>query len=282
LHRYELAEQVDLQREADNLDRFRAGFVSWRGVSFPAPLPGLVTPEVLVETYEEGVGIADFLAAQADNAAEDDVISNKEEDEDDLEGEEEELGLLPGDASYLAGTSLASRSSPAVRRELATLGVHALRKMLLEDNWLHADLHPRNILVLLSPADGSAWQSNNWWWPPSWRWPSWAGGRDSEPRLVFLDAGLATELTRGQRESVFRFFSAILRGNGAGVADCIVSIASHVPEKGFDIDAFRRDTGETMKLLAEEDLQAGSCMRLVFDVIRRHRISIEPHVVGLY
>ena len=172
--------------------------------------------------------------------------------------------------------------------------------MLLEDNWLHADLHPGNILVLLPPAAAAAaaaadddadgdgdtagiQTSNNWWWPPSWRWrwPSWfpGGGGDDEPRLVFLDAGLATELTKGQRESVFRFFSAIIRGDGAGVADCIVSFASHVPEKGFDIDDFRRDMGETMKLLAEEDLQAGNCMRLVFDTIRNHRISIQPNVM---
>lgn len=37
--------------------------------------------------------------------------------------------------------------------------------------------------------------------------------------------------------------------------------------------------GETMKLLAEEDLQAGNCMRQVFDTIRRHHIAIEPNVM---
>ena len=78
---------------------------------------------------------------------------------------------------------------------------------------------------------------------------------------------------------MFRFFSAIIRGDGAGVADCIVSFASHVPEKGFDIDDFRRDMGETMMQLAEEDLQAGNCMRLVFDTIRKHRITIQPNVM---
>lgn len=95
--------------------------------------------------------------------------------------------------------------------------------------------------MLLPPSvDGSRATTNNWWWPPSWRWPSWApGGGDNQPRLVFLDAGLAAELTPGQREAVFHFFSSIIRGDGAGVADCIVSFASHVPERGFDIDAFR-------------------------------------------
>lgn len=199
--RVHMGQQVDLQREADNLDRFRAGFVSWRDVSFPAPLPGLVTSEVLVETYEEGVGIAGFLTARTKDHSVEAPAKNEEkstsagerststvtakgmketdktgdvssthaaavattavaehdlaaaaaddaDDDEDLHEEDDDLGLLPGDTAYLAGTSLAARTSPAVRREIASLGVHALLKMLLEDNWLHADLHPGNFIYL--------------------------------------------------------------------------------------------------------------------------------------
>jgi aarF domain-containing kinase len=46
--------QLDLSIEARHLDRFNRNFRHWRHVTFPKPLHPLVTPSVLVETFEEG------------------------------------------------------------------------------------------------------------------------------------------------------------------------------------------------------------------------------------
>jgi predicted unusual protein kinase regulating ubiquinone biosynthesis (AarF/ABC1/UbiB family) len=46
--------QVDLSREAANLQRFNINFRRARGVSFPLPLYPLVSPDVLVESFEHG------------------------------------------------------------------------------------------------------------------------------------------------------------------------------------------------------------------------------------
>lgn len=46
--------QVDLSREAANLERFNTNFRRTRSVSFPEPLYPLVSPDVLVESFEAG------------------------------------------------------------------------------------------------------------------------------------------------------------------------------------------------------------------------------------
>ncbi len=47
--------------EAQHLQRFQRNFRLWRNVSFPTPIPGLVSSDVLVETFEEGVLISKFV-----------------------------------------------------------------------------------------------------------------------------------------------------------------------------------------------------------------------------
>jgi aarF domain-containing kinase len=53
--------QVDLSREAAHLSRFIYNFRRWRHVSFPKPLYPLVHPSVLVETFESGDSVCNFI-----------------------------------------------------------------------------------------------------------------------------------------------------------------------------------------------------------------------------
>lgn len=60
-----LKEQVDLAREAANLQRFNFNFRNAPSVQFPVPLYPLVSSEVLVETYEEGDHITRYISGDA-------------------------------------------------------------------------------------------------------------------------------------------------------------------------------------------------------------------------
>jgi len=98
-----LKEQLDLQVEAQHLDRFGKNFRTWRNLSFPVPVYPLVAPSVLVETFEEGRLISSYV----------DKPTNK------------------------------------YSIQLANIGLSCYLQMLLKDNFVHADLHPGNILVRL-------------------------------------------------------------------------------------------------------------------------------------
>lgn len=95
-----LKEQLDLAREAQHLARFNHNFRLWTNLSFPVPIFPLVSPDVLVESFEEGCSISAY-------------VKN------------------PGRHT----------------RPLADLGMNCYLKMLLKDNFVHADMHPGNILV---------------------------------------------------------------------------------------------------------------------------------------
>jgi aarF domain-containing kinase len=65
----------------------------------------------------------------------------------------------------------------------------AFLKMMLVDNFVHADLHPGNILVD-EGRDGS----------------------NSSPQVVLLDVGLITQLSEKDRENFLKLFSAVVAG----------------------------------------------------------------------
>ena len=58
--------QIDLAVEAANLERFRANFAGVHTVRFPKPLRLLCRPEVLVETFEQGIHINEYVDKDVD------------------------------------------------------------------------------------------------------------------------------------------------------------------------------------------------------------------------
>lgn len=62
-----MQQQLDLSIEAQNLERFCQNFAGSRQVSFPRPINPFVSPDVLVETFEQGTPIGDLIAGKAFN-----------------------------------------------------------------------------------------------------------------------------------------------------------------------------------------------------------------------
>ena len=116
--------QLDLREEAANLDKFRANFHNDPHVRFPEPLRRarrvgdgspccLSHPDLLVETFAEGVSLSSFLTA----------------------------------ASEKLKCGAETLDDAAARKTLARHGVRAFLKMALVHNFVHSDLHPGNIIV---------------------------------------------------------------------------------------------------------------------------------------
>ena len=99
---WQMRNQVDLEREAHNLLKFRRNFNATDTVTFPMPVMRLASRTVMVETYEHGTPLVDWVA-----------------------------------------TNPALLERLAVTKKICL----ALMKMVKEDNFVHGDLHPGNILV---------------------------------------------------------------------------------------------------------------------------------------
>ena len=217
-----LFEQVDLTREADNLRLFNANFAKWRNVSFPKPIEPLVKPEVLVETFEEGTSITQFLAT-------DDVH---------------------------------------VRRGIADIGCKALLKMMLADNFVHADLHPGNILVRLDPPRSLLARLL----PPL---------RRPKPHLVLLDCGMTASLSDRNKVNLFKFFAAITQGDGRMVAETALAFSEHqtCPRP----QAFVEDLVDLFSTAMAWgfDVNTSEWMAAVLESVRRHQVHLASEVCSV-
>jgi len=94
--------------------------------------------------------------------------------------------------SYIAGTKiLSTRATRSDPKRVARLGLSTLMKMIFEDGFVHADLHPGNIFI--TPDD----------------------------KLALLDLGLVGELDEPHRKGFSRLFAAWAQRDGDGMAHVI-------------------------------------------------------------
>ncbi|CAK9180599.1 unnamed protein product [Ilex paraguariensis] len=95
-----------------------------------------------------------------------------------------------------------------IKSALAHIGTHALLKMLLVDNFIHADMHPGNILVRVSQNKSSRKRLFK-----------------SKPHIVFLDVGMTAELSKNDRVNLLDFFKAVTRRDGHTAAECTLKLS---------------------------------------------------------
>ncbi|KAH8094397.1 kinase [Aureococcus anophagefferens] len=143
-----MRDQMDLRIEARNLERFTANFGKERDVDAVFPVPVLVRPDALAETYVEGRPINTFTTDATD---------------------------------------------AATKRRIADAGCQLVLKMVFTHNFIHADLHPGNVLVDVD---------------------------DERVRVGLLDAGLAYEVTNHKSFLNVVYHLMMREGSqaGAGVA----------------------------------------------------------------
>lgn len=241
-----MLQQVDFRHEADNLDKFRKSFLLMPAVSFPTPIPGLATEEILVETYEEGVSIASYLLSP--------------------EAAKEQLGSVQN-------------------KTLAGLGVRTLFKMLIDDNFLHADLHPGNILVRLpngvAHTLSSIVRGNS---STSVKGIDESDGvqiptlSDASPEIIILDTGLATKLSPFHQASLAKMFHAIVTWDGSTVADAILSFADNV-KANVDYSDFKSEITKTVSAFSSTTPRAGECMGAIFETVQKYHLCLDPNVM---
>ena len=258
-------QQLDFRDEAENLRRFSRHFGSsfWRAiVSFPKPVDDLVSQHVVVETFEKGESVADYLHKAGDSPK---VTKWKREGST----------WVPLDASQSVENIVSDGDDLELRKKVALCGVQSYLKMLMVDNFIHADLHPGNVLVRMEEVG---------WWARLQRYIliGQSASSDRVPHIVFLDAGLAANFDDRIYSSVQTFFSAIINFDGPGFAKSILGLAPTQPHVKSP-DDFIAEVSEKMIEMRQEMLdgegRAGDNIRSFMASVRKHHVTLDPTVM---
>jgi ubiquinone biosynthesis protein len=152
--------------------------------------------------------------------------------------------------SFIEGTKILSvgqtRSDP---KRIARLGMHALMKMIFEDGFVHADLHPGNIFIT------------------------------TDDRVALVDLGMVGELDPFHRAVLARFFAAWAQRDGDTMAKQMYSLSTSHANDQKTYEAFRASVIDFVgrywgQRLA--DVQIGKVLVDMLGILRRHRIRMTP------
>ena len=150
--------------------------------------------------------------------------------------------------SFIEGTKILSiRGTRLDAKRIARLGLQMLLKMVFEDGFVHADLHPGNIFIT------------------------------PEERIALLDLGLVGILDDPHRKAFARFFAAWAKRDGDEMAHLMYAMSSNAATPR-DPEAFERYRAAIIDFVGRYwgqrlgDVQLGAVLFDLCGILRRHRI----------
>ncbi|EPS58537.1 hypothetical protein M569_16276, partial [Genlisea aurea] len=149
-----------------------------------------------------------------------------------------------------------------IKHALAHIGTHALLKMLLVDNFVHADMHPGNILVRLSQSKRPRKKIFK-----------------TKPHVIFLDVGMTAELSKNDRVNLVEFFKAVASRDGTTAANCTLKFSKkqNCPKP----DAFIQEVKESFDFWGTpegDSVHPADCMQQLLEQVRRHKVNVDGNV----
>lgn len=196
------------------------------------------------------------------------------------------------------------------QHEIANEGLDAFLRMLLLDNFVHADLHPGNIMVRFyqatqpdislsrspdkPPAEDSSdvteqvlerlrpYRNNRSAWENELSKIDREGFR---PQLVFIDTGLVTELNGVNRENFIALFRAVAEFDGYK-AGHLMCDRCRQPEAVLDKEVFALKMQHLVlsvksRTLALGNVKIGDILQQVLSMVRGHHVRMEGDFVNV-
>ena len=212
------------------------------------PSIGLLAPVESVEEFGHGIQMQlDFTVEARNNRK---FAENFKDDRDVIFPE-----LVDGLCSarvltmeFIDGTKILNfRQTPSDPKRLAEIGFRVMLKMVFEDGFVHADLHPGNIFIT----------------------------RDD--RVAILDLGLVGELDGRHRAGFARYFAAWAQGDGKTMASLMAELSPGrkiVNYAGFEAAVVAFVQKYYGKRLGE--VQVSLVFMDMMNILRKYRVRANP------
>jgi aarF domain-containing kinase len=201
----------------------------------------------------------------------------------------------------------ASELGLETRKELAGPLLRAFLKMVFQDNFVHCDLHPGNVLIqttttpfirrrttassvlarILGNPEGSKVHNDS----GSSAVDGTASTTTTKRTIVFLDAGIATSLNENDRKNLKDLFRAVILNNGYEAGRLMVERARYerCSQKEGGVEAFASGVGEIVAEFHDRRKQGltlgavriGSLLSRVLDLCREHGVEIDPAMASI-
>ncbi|KAB5582813.1 hypothetical protein GE09DRAFT_1076574 [Coniochaeta sp. 2T2.1] len=259
--------QLDLRIEAANLAIFRKNFKDRTTTWFPFPYTEFTTRNVLIEEFAQGIPLADFI----------------------------------------------ENGGGVFQQDIATEGLDSFLRMLLLDNFVHADLHPGNIMVRFYQSEKPSFpfrRSSSTSEHPDEQpdvteqvlarlrpfqqrkdkagWEAELQRLDHEgyrPQLIFIDAGLVTELNATNRRNFLDLFRAVAEFDGYKAGNLMCERCRQ-PDAVLDQEIFALKMQHLVlsvksRTLALGNVRIGDILQDVLGMVRQHHVRMEGDFVNV-
>ncbi|KAM0729486.1 putative aarF domain-containing protein kinase 2 [Formica fusca] len=178
--------------------------------------------------------------------------------------------------SFHEGTPISDyleHDDAALQRKLARIGIATIFKMIFDDNFIHCDLHPGNILVEKAVV------------PKAGLFNTFRRVINPDyvvdgPRLIILDCGLVVSLNDRCRQNLRDVFYSVLMGNGEMAAQYILEHSSYMTP---DPDGFRRSMRNIVKFHLRNpfNVNVSTVVSELFSAMVRHRVKQDGSFSGV-
>uniref|UniRef100_A0A7S4KXT0 Protein kinase domain-containing protein n=1 Tax=Guillardia theta TaxID=55529 RepID=A0A7S4KXT0_GUITH len=260
-----LGAQVRLDFEAINLERFKTNFRACPHItaSFPIPRDGLhASPEILIESFESGHSVASYCVAAVTAAAERAAKAANLTQSDTVNLPPRKFvrrvsGNFPEktpDLTELVVEQVTKHELQPLAQQHAThvvqTGKETYLQMLLADNFIHADMHPGNIILKEKSGE--------------------------PPTLVLIDAGMVDVMTSSEQDNFIGLFKAMGAGDGLRAATHLLNFAHEQPYA--DVEGFRIYMDSLFKKKCRgfgTNVDLGDVLQGVLEGLRRHKVRVD-------
>jgi aarF domain-containing kinase len=148
------------------------------------------------------------------------------------------------------------------RKRMAAIGIHAVFKMVFVDNYVHADLHPGNILVSVDMSQSP-----------------------TKLKLSFIDTGLVVQLQRADARNFVDLFRAVITNDGYTAGQLMIERSrGQVPV--LDKEQFSQEIQELVSNVHRSgftlrELGLSDILQKVLHLCYKHQVKLESRFASI-